>query len=132
MDICITSTNRTTTWLGAVCSLRGHHPVDLSTHGFQENRNVALAEGFSEWAQNALRAELWGIPLNRPYNRRTLAVDPDNRLFGLDILRLTTLEMVQRSDQGVDSVLRLLHTAVGVGRLVRRQTLSRPQAGRPR
>ena len=101
----------TINWLGAVCSLRGHHPVDLSTHGFQENRNVALAEGFSEWAQNALRAELWGIPLNRPYNRRTLAVDPDNRLFGLDILRLTTLEMVQRSDLGVDSVLRLLHTA---------------------
>ncbi len=52
-----------------------------------------------------------GIRLNRPYNRRTLAVDPDNRLFGLDFLRLTTLEMVQRSDQGVDSVLRLLRTA---------------------
>jgi hypothetical protein len=104
----------TINWFGAVCSLRGHHPVDLSTHGFQENRNVAFAEGFSEWAQNALLAELWGKRLNRPYNRRTLAVDPDpdpeHRLYRDPSLVLTTLEMVQRSDKGVDSVLRLLHT----------------------
>src|SRR5262249_28513212 len=37
---------------------------------------------------------------NRPYNRRTVAKD----------LRLTTLEMVERSDVAVESVLRLLHT----------------------
>ncbi len=90
----------TINWLGAVCSLRGNHPVDLSTHSFQENRNVAFAEGFSEWASNALLAELWGNRLNRPYNRRTVAED----------LRLTTLEMVERSDFAVESVLRLLHT----------------------
>ena len=90
----------TINWLGAVCSFRGHHPVDLSTHSFQENRNVAFAEGFSEWASNALLAELWGNRLNRPYNRRTVA----------EALRLTTLEMVERSDFAVDGVLRLLHT----------------------
>ena len=90
----------TINWLGAVCSLRGNHPVDLTTHNFQENRNVAFAEGFSEWASNALLAELWGNRLNRPYNRRTVAGD----------LGLTTLEMVERSDFAVESVLRLLHT----------------------
>jgi hypothetical protein len=92
----------TINWLGAVCSLRGNHPIDLSTHSYQETRNVAFAEGFSEWASNALLAELWGNRLNRPYNRRTVA--------DAHSLKLTTLEMVERSDVAVDSVLRLLHT----------------------
>ena len=56
----------TINWLGAVCSLRGPNPIDLDTHAFQENPNVAFAEGFSEWASNALLHELWGVRLEKP------------------------------------------------------------------
>jgi hypothetical protein len=88
----------TINWLGAVCSLRGPNPIDLDTHAFQENPNVAFAEGFSEWASNALLHELWGVRLEKPWNRRYVA----------NSLGLTTLEMVEKSDLGVESALRLL------------------------
>ena len=87
----------TINWLGAVCSLRGSTPVDLTTHNFQENPNVAFAEGASGWAANALLHELWGTRLEKPFNRRYLAQKG-----------LTTLEMVEKSDLGVESGLRLL------------------------
>ena len=51
----------TINWLGAVCSLRGEHPIDLTTHNTQENPNVAFAEGCSEWASNALLNAVWGV-----------------------------------------------------------------------
>jgi hypothetical protein len=89
----------TINWLGAVCSLRGENPIDLDTHGFQENPNVAFAEGFSEWASNALLHELWGVRLKKPLNRRVIA----------EGLGLQTLEMVEKSDVAVESALRLLH-----------------------
>jgi hypothetical protein len=88
----------TINWLGAVCSLRGAHPVDLDTHAWQENPNVAFAEGFSEFASNALRHELWGVGLNRPLNRRYLTT----------AARLATLEQVEKSDLGVEHALRVL------------------------
>ena len=88
----------TINWLGAVCSLRGEHPVDLDTHSMQENPNVALAEGCSEWASNALRHALWGVRQKRPLNRRYVAQS----------LGLKTLEMVEKSDFAVESALRVL------------------------
>jgi len=87
----------TINWLGAVCSLRGEHPVDLNTHNTQENPNVAFAEAFSEWASNALLHELWGVRLKKPLNRHWVSQ-----------LGLTTLEMVEKSDWAVESALRLL------------------------
>ena len=36
----------TINWVGALCSRRGN-PIDLSTHAYQENPNVAFAEGFA-------------------------------------------------------------------------------------
>ena len=88
----------TINWLGAVCSLRGEHPIDLTTHNTQENPNVAFAEGCSEWASNALLHALWGVRLRKPLNRRYVA----------HTLGLTTLEMVEKSDLTVESALRLL------------------------
>jgi hypothetical protein len=95
----------TINWLGAVCSLRGSNPIDLTTHNFQENPNVAFAEGFSEWASNALLHELWGVRLKKPLSRRAVAED----------LGLRTLEMVEKSDVGVESALRLLHCGDRMG-----------------
>jgi hypothetical protein len=88
----------TTNWLGAVCSLRGEHPIDGTTHNTQENPNVAFHEGCSNWASNALRHALWGVRLAKPLNRRYVAKS----------LGLKTLEMVEKSEFGVDSGLRLL------------------------
>ena len=88
----------TTNWVGALCSGRGNLQADLSTHGYQENPNVAFHEGFAYWASNALLHELWGLRLNKPFNRREIAANQG----------LTTLEMVEQSDQGVESALRLL------------------------
>lgn len=88
----------TINWLGAVCSLRGEHPIDLDTHNTQENPNVAFAEGCSNWASNALRHAIWGVRLHRPFNRRHVAKS----------LGLSTLEMVEKSEYTVDSALRLL------------------------
>jgi len=88
----------TINWLGAVCSLRGEHPIDLDTHATQENPNVAFAEGCSEWASNALLHALWGTRQRRPLNRRHVAAS----------LGFTTLEMVEKSDRTTESALRLL------------------------
>ena len=43
----------TINWVGAVCSLRGDNPVDLTTHNVQENPSVAFAEGFELGGQRA-------------------------------------------------------------------------------
>ena len=86
----------TINWLGAVCSLRGEHPIDLTTHNTQENPNVAFAEGCSEWASNALLHAFWGVRCAKPLNRRYVA----------QTLGLTTLEMVEKSDLTVESALR--------------------------
>ncbi len=95
----------TINWVGAVCSLRGDDPVDLTTHNVQENPSVAFAEGFSNWAANALLHELWGLRLARPFNRRHVVRE----------LGLPTLEQVEKSDYGVDGALRLLHCDDGAG-----------------
>jgi len=87
----------TINWLGAICSLRGEHPIDLTTHNTQENPNVAFAEGCSEWASNALLHALWGVRLKKPLNRHWVSQ-----------LGLTTLEMVEKSDWAVESALRML------------------------
>jgi hypothetical protein len=88
----------TINWFGAICSLRGEHPIDLDTHNTQENPNVAFAEGCSEWASNALRHVLWGVRQRKPLNRRYVA----------QTLQFTTLEMVEKSDITVESALRML------------------------
>ena len=88
----------TINWLGAVCSLRGEHPIDGQTHNTQENPNVAFAEGCSNWASNALLHALWGVRRNKPLNRRYVAKE----------LGFSTLEMVEKSEYTVDSALHLL------------------------
>ena len=50
----------TINWLGAVCSLRGEHPIDLTTHNTQENPNVAFAEGCSELGVERAAARVVG------------------------------------------------------------------------
>jgi hypothetical protein len=88
----------TINWLGAVCSLRGEHPIDLTTHNTQENPNVAFAEGCAEFMSNKLLHELWGVRAKKPYHRHFVA----------ESLGFTTLEMVEKSDWTVESALRLL------------------------
>ena len=77
----------TINWLGAVCSLRGEHPIDLTTHNTQENPNVAFAEGCSEWASNALLHALWGVRQRKPLNRRYVVADarPDHAGDGREV-----------------------------------------------
>lgn len=74
---------------------------DSHSHGSRKISgwpSAAFAHGFASFASNALRHELWGIRLNRPLNRRTVAAE----------LEMSTLDEVDSSESGVDNALRLL------------------------
>jgi hypothetical protein len=74
---------------------------DLHTEGSRKISgwpSAAFAHGFSLFASNALLHELWGIRLNRPLSRRTVAAE----------LALSTLDEIEGSEPGVKNALRLL------------------------
>jgi hypothetical protein len=60
--------------------------------------SAAFAQGFSLFASNSLLHELWGLRLNRPLNRRSVAAE----------LALSTLDEIESSEPGVENALRLL------------------------
>jgi hypothetical protein len=80
----------TTNWLGAVWG-------DWSTHGFQEEPNVAFHEGFASFAKDALMHELWGWRMPRPSTRWRLAE-----------AGLANPSILQRNDAGVRWGLHML------------------------
>lgn len=74
---------------------------DLHTEGSRKISgfpSAAFAHGFALFASNALLHELWGIRLERPLSRRSVAAD----------LALSTLDEIERSEPGVENALRLL------------------------
>ena len=60
--------------------------------------SAAFAHGFAQFASNALLHELWGVRLERPLSRRTVAAS----------LELSTLDEIESSEDGVENALRLL------------------------
>ena len=82
----------TTNWLRAVLG-------DGSTHGLQEEPNVAFHEGFAAWAQEELRHEIWGNGKPRPVTR-----------WHLGQRELASLSRLERNGAGVRWGLRLLTT----------------------
>lgn len=79
----------TTDWIGAV--------LDGTTHGFQEEPNVAFHEGFAEFAKDGLLHEVWGRALPRPRTR-----------WWLNEKGLVDLRTLERNDAGVKYGLWLL------------------------
>lgn len=80
----------TTNWLDAVLS-------DGSTHGFQENPNVAFHEGFAAFAKDEVMYHLWGRSKVLPRTR-----------WGFTSAGLTNLDLIEGSDRGVKYALYLL------------------------
>jgi hypothetical protein len=75
---------------------------DLHTSGSRKLMgfpSAAFAHGFALFASSAMLHELWGVRLNRPLNRRAVAVG----------LELSTLDETENSEPGVDNALRVLH-----------------------
>ena len=60
--------------------------------------SAEFAAGFAAFASNALLHELWGLRLERPFNRRKVAAG----------LALSTLDEIESSDIGTENALRLL------------------------
>ena len=79
-------------WLAAVWG-------DSSTHGFQEDPNIAFHEGFAEFAMEELMTEIWGWPKTAYWDRD----DMDSR-------GLTSLSMIEQNDDAVQHALHLLTT----------------------
>jgi len=80
----------TTNWVSAVLH-------DGSTHGFQEDPNVAFHEGFAEFAKDELLYNIWGRDKRLPRSRRGLATQD-----------LVDLDVLDGSDRGVKYALYLL------------------------
>jgi hypothetical protein len=77
---------------------------DRHTHGSRKINSYPSAEfaaGFAGFASNALLHELWGLRLDRPFNRRKVAAE----------LALSTLDEIEGSDIGTENALRLLRVS---------------------
>ncbi len=68
------------------------------THGRREPPSVAFHEGFASWASRQLLHDLWGHGQYKPFNKKHLDDEHDIR----------SLSELERNDDGVMSVLRLL------------------------
>jgi hypothetical protein len=92
----------TTNWADAIWG-------DWTTHGYQEEPNVAFHEGFAEFAAQALMNMLWGTGTSPAVTRAWVDgyLDPDEPA-GPGNTGLDTPDMVQRNDIAVTRTLFLL------------------------
>ncbi len=84
----------TSNWLQAIC--------DGDTHSFQEKPAIAFHEGFAEYAKDDILHEIFGTDKVEPLNRHSYRNGRDQAL--------TSLAVVEGSDDGVINALHLLTT----------------------
>lgn len=89
----------TANWFAAVFC-----PPDMSTHSQSERPQIAMAEGFAEFAAWEWLRELWGHEAGSTREKKL----PYTRYALVHSLHLNTIDEVEQSDVGVERALRLL------------------------